>query len=119
MASAGYDAVRSDLERSIEITTAVVGRSPRYLAYPFGYESQEARAAVEAVGLDAAFTIDAPHDGPLAWERVQITPFDGPLQFALKASGRYLALRHSPPLAAGYRLVKPLVGRMLGRARNP
>lgn len=85
----------ADLRASIERLSEILDRRPRYLAYPFGPSSEEARRAAKEIGFDAAFSIDEPGDGPYARERVQITPLDGSLTFAVKTSGRYLAWRRS------------------------
>jgi peptidoglycan/xylan/chitin deacetylase (PgdA/CDA1 family) len=100
----------ADLDASIVELTAVLGRPPRYFAYPFGRYSAEAKRAA-ADRFDAAFSIDLPHDGPFAHERVGITRLDGKLVFAVKASGRYLALRRSRLGATAYALVRPVVSR--------
>ena len=107
--------VAEDLQRSVDVLTELTGRRPRYLAYPFHTGSGAAQEAVRAVGFEAAFSIDRLHDGRFAFERVQVTPRDTSLLFRLKTTGRYLALRHAPPVAAGYSLLKRVVG--AGRAR--
>jgi peptidoglycan/xylan/chitin deacetylase (PgdA/CDA1 family) len=117
MGRADETAIREDIDASIEALREAVGRSPRYLAYPFGRQSPAARAAAESAGLEAAFTIDARHEGDYAYERVQITPLDGPRLFALKTSGRYMALRRSRIVSAGYSIVRPAVRWVLGRSR--
>jgi len=105
---AGRAEAEFDLRASIEGLAGIVARRPRYLAYPFGPSSPEARAAAEDCGFDAAFSIDALEEGPYARERVQITPLDGLLAFALKTSGRYLARRHSVLGSRATSLVRPL-----------
>jgi peptidoglycan/xylan/chitin deacetylase (PgdA/CDA1 family) len=99
----------ADIAASVETLTALVGRPPRYLAYPWGRSSEATRQAVVAAGFDAAFSLDVPHDGRYAYARVGITGLDGLGTFALKTSGRYLALRRSPFLASAYSLVKPFL----------
>ncbi len=84
-----------DLRASIKRLSEILDRRPRYLAYPFGPSSEEARQAAEDSGFQAAFSIDERGEGPYARERVQITPLDGWLTFAVKTSGRYLAWRRS------------------------
>jgi peptidoglycan/xylan/chitin deacetylase (PgdA/CDA1 family) len=107
-ARAGSADAEADLRTSIELLTEILGRRPRYLAYPFGPSSPEARAAAEACGFEAAFSIDALDEGPCARERVQITPLDGPVAYALKTSGRYLAWRRSALVSRAYALIRPL-----------
>jgi peptidoglycan/xylan/chitin deacetylase (PgdA/CDA1 family) len=85
----------ADLRASIERLSEVLGRDPRYLAYPFGPSSEEARQAAEDSGFEAAFSIDELGAGRFAHERVQITPLDNSVTFAVKTSGRYLAWRRS------------------------
>jgi peptidoglycan/xylan/chitin deacetylase (PgdA/CDA1 family) len=106
----------ADMAASVEALTAVVGRRPRYLAYPWGRSSAAAQQAAAAAGFDAAFSIDLPHEGMYSFARVGITRLDGPIVFALKTSGRYQALRRSLPVSGAYSLVKPLV-RHLRRPR--
>lgn len=95
MSSASAEAIREDLVRSVRILTDVVGDEPRFLAYPYRTGSQAARAVVEELGFTAAFSIDHPHEGRFAYERVQVTPRDDRALFALKASGRYISVRSS------------------------
>ena len=106
-----------DLITSLQALESVTGRRPTYFAYPFGSHSDAAQAAARDAGLRAAFTIDEPHGGDFAYERVQITPLDGSALFALKTSGRYMGLRHGRATRAVYGAVKPLVRRVLGRGR--
>jgi peptidoglycan/xylan/chitin deacetylase (PgdA/CDA1 family) len=103
--------VEADISTSMRVLTDVLGRQPSYLAYPWGRNSQAAREAAAAAGFEAAFSIDVPHEGQYAFARVGITRVDGPLMFALKTSGRYLALRRSRVLSAAYAGVRPLVRR--------
>lgn len=97
------DAARADLSTSVEVLRQIVGESPRYLAYPFSTAASEVRPVVRELGFEAAFTIDRPDEGVFARERVQVTPLDGPVMFAAKASGRYLSLRNSPAGRAAVR----------------
>lgn len=113
--ASGREAVRADLVGSLEHLEKIIGRRPRYLAYPYGRSSTSARAIAEATGFEAAFSIAVPSRGRYALGRVEITPFDGPRLFALKTSGRYLGLRHAPVTRAGYRIVKPVVRKLLRR----
>ena len=72
---------------SIERLSDIVGRAPRYLAYPFGPTSDAAMHIVERLGFEAAFTIERPHQGLFAFERAWIRPRHGLRVFALKTSG--------------------------------
>jgi peptidoglycan/xylan/chitin deacetylase (PgdA/CDA1 family) len=107
--TAPIDDVRADLAASQDRLEELVGRRPRLLAWPFRDGSPQARAEAERLGFDVAFSIDLPHAGPFSHERVQVTPRDSLRLFALKTSGRYPALRHSPALDRGYRLVRRVV----------
>jgi peptidoglycan/xylan/chitin deacetylase (PgdA/CDA1 family) len=99
----------ADIAASVEALTALAGRPPRYLAYPWGRSSEPARQAAAAAGFAAAFSIDRPHAGLYSFARVGITRLDGPIAFALKTSGRYQALRQSPVVSGAYSLVRPLM----------
>ena len=102
---------REDLQASVEALESLLGRRPRYLAYPFRTASPTVQRIAAELGFAAAFSIDLPGDGPYARPRVQVTPLDGPRLFALKTTGHYLRLRHWPPLAQGYALAKRLLRR--------
>ena len=106
MTQASQEDVTEDLQRSAVVLTDLLGQRPRYLAYPFHTASPQAQAAARAAGFEAAFSIDRVHDGAYAFERVQVTPRDSSLLFRLKTTGRYLTIRHAPPVAAGYSLLK-------------
>jgi peptidoglycan/xylan/chitin deacetylase (PgdA/CDA1 family) len=106
----------ADIAASVLALTALSGRPPRYLAYPWGRSSEAARKAAAAAGFHAAFSIDVPHNGLYAFARVGITRLDGALVFALKTSGRYQAVRGAPLVSGAYSLLRPLV-RRLRRAR--
>jgi peptidoglycan/xylan/chitin deacetylase (PgdA/CDA1 family) len=108
----------ADLATSLDALESIVGRRPHYFAYPFGAHSPAAHEVVRAAGLRAAFTIDEPHGGDLAYERVQVTPLDGASLFALKSSGRYMRLRHGRVARTAYGAVKPVVRKVLGRGRR-
>lgn len=112
--TASLEEARNDVDASVSRIEEIVGRRPRFFAYPYGRESRAAREAVASAGMKAAFTLDARPAGPLASGRVQITPLDGPRLFAIKTSGRYLRLRTAPPVAAAYSAVRPLVRRLMG-----
>jgi len=85
-----------ELETAVDRFRDVMGRAPRYLAYPYGESCPPSlREAVARAGFEAAFTIRFPALGPFARERVVIRRQDGMGMFALKTTGRYLSLRHS------------------------
>lgn len=104
--------IETDVRVSIERLTETLGRSPRYLAYPFGPTSAAAMKIVERAGLEAAFTIELPHQGPFAFERVWIRPRHGLRVFALKTSGYWSAsLRRSMVGRMGAAAVRPFIDR--------
>jgi peptidoglycan/xylan/chitin deacetylase (PgdA/CDA1 family) len=97
-----------DVASSVEALVRLLGKAPRYLAYPYGSSSETAEEAARAAGLDAAFTVDRPAGGVFGIPRVGVTTLDGPLAYRMKTSGRYLRWRHSPAYGV-YRLLRPLV----------
>jgi len=104
--------VEADVRSSIELLTEILERPTRYLAYPFGPTSAEASRIVERSGLEAAFTLERPHRGRFAFERVWIRPRYGLGVFALKTSGYWSASwRWSKAGRAGAALLRPLFGR--------
>ena len=107
---AGPAEADNDLVTSIGLLQEALGRRPRYFAYPYGRYS-ETSEEVAGRHFEASFTIDMPHDGPHAFERVGITRLDGMLLFAVKTSGRYIRWRRSRLGSAGYALARPLLPR--------
>lgn len=118
MASASPEVVRDDIKKSLDHLEVLIGRRPRFLAYPYGHTGASTPEVAASTGLSAAFTIDEPHGGTFAWERVQVTPLDNSVTFALKTSGRYLKARRSRAVAGAYGAIKPLVRRVLQRGRD-
>jgi peptidoglycan/xylan/chitin deacetylase (PgdA/CDA1 family) len=110
-ASADPKVVEQDVRTSVERLTELLGRAPRYLAYPYGRASQAAAAEAARVGLRGAFALERPQplSGRFAMRRIPIFPADGTPVFALKTSGYYVGWRMSGPVRAGYRAVRPLV----------
>ena len=100
---------REDIARSKEILSAGLSKEIRHLAFPYGRSSARSRAVARELGLAAAYSIDRRHEGTFAWERVQVTPLDGPRLFALKCSGTYHLLRRSPAGEAAFGLARPIV----------
>jgi peptidoglycan/xylan/chitin deacetylase (PgdA/CDA1 family) len=98
--------VEEDLRQSQEAIEAATGRRPRFLAYPYGRSSPDARRCAEHAGFTAAFSIDQRGSGSFDRERVQVTPVDGDRLFALKASGHYLSIRHNAVVARAYAAVR-------------
>jgi peptidoglycan/xylan/chitin deacetylase (PgdA/CDA1 family) len=104
-------AVVDDVRTSVERLTELLGRPPRYLAYPYGRASAAAAAEAARLGLRAAFTLDRPEglSGDFAIRRVSVVPADTRPLFALKTAGRYIGWRQSRPVRAVYGAVRPLV----------
>ncbi len=105
-------AVEDDVRMSVERLTELIGRPPRYLAYPYGRASPVAAAAAARLGMRAAFALDRPHSvvsGDFAVRRIPVVPADTWPVFALKTAGRYIAWRQSAPVRAVYETVRPVV----------
>jgi peptidoglycan/xylan/chitin deacetylase (PgdA/CDA1 family) len=105
------DVVTADVRASVEQLTDLLGRPPRYLAYPYGRATQAAATEADRVGLRAAFALERPQpiSGRFAMHRTPIFPADNGPVFALKTTGFYISWRQSTPVRAGYRAVRPLV----------
>jgi peptidoglycan/xylan/chitin deacetylase (PgdA/CDA1 family) len=103
--------VRSDVRDSVACLTELLGRPPRYLAYPYGRASAAAADEAERLGLRAAFALERPQpvQGRFAVRRTPIFPADSGPVFALKTTGYYVTWRQSAAIRAGYRAVRPLV----------
>lgn len=84
-----------DLGTSFAILQEILGRPPRHLAYPFGFESPEVRNAARRAGFRHAYRFDGREDGALAHERVSMDGREGTFRMHLKTAGGYLARRHS------------------------
>ena len=98
----------ADLARSIDILQDILGRRPRYFAYPWGRNSERARELVAQAGFEAAWSIEQPGLGNHARERVWIRRFHGLRVFSLKTTGRWGAFRWSRTGRATASLVRPL-----------
>lgn len=76
--------MQSESKGSADELARMIGRRPRFFAYPFGARTQEAEQAVEAAGYEAAFGITEgtvrPGDALFRLKRVQI---DGTMHFSL------------------------------------
>jgi len=103
--------VEADVRISVERLTELLGRPPRYLAYPYGRATAAAAAEAARLGLRGAFGLDRPLGpfGDFALRRVPIVPADARPLFALKTAGRYVAWRQSAPVRAVYEAVRPAV----------
>ena len=106
--------VAEDLEASVASLTAVLGRPPRYLAYPYGRQTADTRRAAEAAGFEDAFLFDEIGLGRFARGRVSIDGYEGRARLRLKTSGEYLARRRSPVGSALATLVRRVVPSRVG-----
>jgi peptidoglycan/xylan/chitin deacetylase (PgdA/CDA1 family) len=104
-------AVEDDLRTSVERLTELLGRPPRYLAYPYGRSSPAAVAEATRLGLRGAFALDHPQElaGDFARSRVPVVPADTRPLFALKTGGTYIGFRQSAPVRAAYDSMRPFV----------
>lgn len=87
--------VDEDLQTSFVRLHKVLGREPRFLAYPYGRHSPTVWHAARAAGFAGAFLCDGLEAGSFAHERVSVDGFEGRVRYGLKTRGRYLARRHS------------------------
>lgn len=106
MSTSPLQDTREDLEDSWGVLREVLGRPPRYLAYPFRDGTDDVREVARTLGFRAAFSIDLPDAGRFGMGRVQVTPLDSDRIFALKTSGWWLRARYHPVLARAYALLK-------------
>jgi peptidoglycan/xylan/chitin deacetylase (PgdA/CDA1 family) len=101
-------AVREDLGASVDRLTALLGRRPRFLAYPYGRSSHVARLAARDLGFDEAFALEW-EDRPFARSRTPVFPSDVGWRFAFKSSGHYAPVRRARVVEATYaRFFRPL-----------
>jgi peptidoglycan/xylan/chitin deacetylase (PgdA/CDA1 family) len=102
---------RRDLKASADRLAEILGRPPRYVAYPWGRSSPAARDAARSAGFEAAFEVDSPADGRFALARVGVTRLDGRALYALKTSGLYPHLRRSRVARGAYTAARPVIRR--------
>jgi len=84
-----------DLGRSINILTDLLGRPPRFLAYPWGQVTPDIEEAATKLGFLAAFTIGIRDRGQFARARVPVRRANAAWQFRIQTSGYWPALRFS------------------------
>jgi len=99
----------ADIAASRRILAELLGREPRFLAYPYGSQSGEARRAVEGCEFETAFSIGQRDEGRFGRERVTIRPADNLALYAFKTSGRYLVMRESRWGDRAFSLIRPAV----------
>ena len=98
----------NDLARSVDILTDLLGRAPRFLAYPWGRVSPDVEDAATKLGFLAAFTIGIRDRGPFARARVPVRRVHAAWQFPIQTSGYWPLLRFSRvghPIRAATRAV--------------
>jgi peptidoglycan/xylan/chitin deacetylase (PgdA/CDA1 family) len=105
MSSATREAVREDIQASIQRISALLGAPPRHLSYPYGRSSEIARDVVRECGFAEAFALEW-EDRRFARSRTPVFPADTGWRFAFKSSGRYAPLRRSRPVVAVYERVR-------------
>jgi peptidoglycan/xylan/chitin deacetylase (PgdA/CDA1 family) len=103
--------VEAELVASADRLESLLGKRPRYLAWPYGSSSSESEAVAKAVGFDAAFAFNTPTTSRYSLSRVPVYRLDGRVLFGLKTSGRYIALRRSPVVASTYEVLGPVISR--------
>jgi peptidoglycan/xylan/chitin deacetylase (PgdA/CDA1 family) len=111
MTSADPSLVAEDLRQSVDRLTELLGRSPRYLAYPWGRPSAVSRAAAEEAGFEEAFTCDELDAGPFARERVSIDGRESTFRLWCKTAGAYLPRRRSRVGELAVALIRRVVPR--------
>ena len=87
--------VAEDLQMSVVRLREILGRQPRYLAYPYGRQSPATWVSAAEAGFSHAFLCDSVEVGELAHERVSIDGREGRIRLRLKTAGGYLARRRS------------------------
>jgi peptidoglycan/xylan/chitin deacetylase (PgdA/CDA1 family) len=109
MGEVAEEEAQADAVASMDLLTELLGERPRYLAYPYGSQSEAARRAVARAGFEAAFSIGQRSAGPFGRERVTIRPADPLRLYAFKTSGRFLAWRNSRVGDIAFSVVRPAV----------
>lgn len=87
--------VTEDLQMSVVRLHEILGRQPRYLAYPYGRQSPATWASAAEAGFSHGFLCDGVEAGELAHERVSVDGRESRVRFRMKTAGGYLARRHS------------------------
>lgn len=85
LARLSADECRDELVRSRELIEGALGHPVRYLAYPFGSESEQVQAIARECGYEGACTVTMglsdPDDDPLALSRVPVLGSDSLVDF--------------------------------------
>ena len=95
LSHASFEVARADLTRSVDVLHDVIGRRPRFLAFPFSEGSEAAQHAAESLGFRAAFKIGGRTEGPFARARVCIVRLDPSWVFRAQTTGYYPWVRHA------------------------
>ncbi len=103
--------IGDDLRLSVSRLGEVLGRRPRYLAYPYGRQSVQARTAARAAGFDDAFLFDQPDAGPFRRERISMDGYEGRVRLRMKTAGGYVQRRRSTFGRLGASLVRVVAPR--------
>lgn len=111
LARASTREAETDIRESWERLGELLGREPRYLAYPWGRHTRTAKRLVAASGFQAAFALEDSGHERFAYERAGIGPSDSRLRFALKTSGRYTRVRRHPVFSRANALRQTLTRR--------
>ena len=109
LAQATLDEIRRDLTRSMEMLCEILGRMPKFLAYPWGRVTPDVESLVEALGFQSAFTIGVRDRGRFARGRIPVRPVNPSWKFRLQTSGHWSAIRFSRavgPIRAGVRATR-------------
>jgi peptidoglycan/xylan/chitin deacetylase (PgdA/CDA1 family) len=103
-----------ELKSSRELLEDLLGRSVRFLAYPFGYHNELVRQAAEDAGYTHAFSLPEGKEpaGRYAVPRSVIVPGNGVSALRFKSSRWYLPVRRSGIFPALRRAVRGAGGGM-------
>ena len=93
------DTIRYELRESQRILTEILGKPPRYFAYPNGNVTKRVRDLVEAEGFEAAFLFDhrvqkLPIQDPMMISRLRVDASASMFRFRLITSGIHSWLYH-------------------------
>lgn len=83
-----YAQAREDIETSLQLMRAH-GIEPRYMAWPYGWHSEDAKRAVADAGLEAAISVKWGGRDIYEVRRIPVYGTDSALTWKLKLSGRY------------------------------
>ena len=93
LAASEPDEIRRDLGMSLEVLAGIVKRPVRFLAYPYGQASKDARETAKSLGIRGAFTTNRDTDGPFFRSRISVNTNDSSRLFHFKTAGFYETIR--------------------------